>query len=86
MLPLIFSVSCGQIKDPEELGNTLGEVQALEATKAHEYPADCRRTSRAGLDDGDDLLEAIGKYDAALVRQNRRTLNCAKWYDDNVAE
>jgi hypothetical protein len=62
-----------------------GEVAVVVEARAEQVlpdlPADCRRQSRSGVQAGDRLDVAVLKTDAALDRQNARTLRCAEWYD-----
>lgn len=76
----IFCAACAQT-DAERIeaaGQIVGETRA--AADWPEYPAECRRTSRGGIEAGDRLDVAVLKLDAALARQNARTLRCADWY------
>ncbi|WP_420408714.1 hypothetical protein [Hoeflea sp.] len=47
-----------------------------------EYPEDCRRTYRSGVNEGDRLDAALVKTDRALSRANSQIRVCAGWYDD----
>lgn len=62
-----------------DAGATLGEVRA--GSGLPDLPDDCRRVARSSVVDGDRLDVALLKTDAALVRQNRRIIDCADWYD-----
>ena len=81
----IFCAACAQT-DAERIdlaGKTVGEVRAVALWP--EYPADCRRIHRGGIQPGDRLDVAVLKLDEALFRQNARTLRCAAWYDQQRA-
>lgn len=76
-----FLASCDLTeRRAEEAGRRIGEARALEAATPV-FPDACRVTLRAGVQPGDDFRAALGKYDAALSRQNRRITDCAAWYD-----
>jgi hypothetical protein len=47
-----------------------------------EYPEDCRRTYRSGVNEGDRLDAALVKTDRALSRANSQIRVCAGWYDE----
>lgn len=44
-------------------------------------PADCRRTERSGVKEGDRWDVAVVKSDAAIGRLNERIKRCAAWHD-----
>lgn len=77
----IFLASRGQTDRTriEAAAQAVGEARA--AGLWPDLPADCRRTSRSGIEQGDRLDVAVLKADEALARQNARTLRCADWYD-----
>jgi len=57
----------------------VGEARAEQVLP--DLPEDCRRLSYSGVRKGDRLDVAVLKADAALARQNARTMRCADWYD-----
>lgn len=86
LLILIFLAACGQtdLKRIDTAAQTVGAVRADDVWP--ELPADCRLTSRSGIQRGDRLDVAVLKADAALSRQNARTLRCARWYQQIRAQ
>jgi hypothetical protein len=83
---LIFLAACGQtdLERIDAAAQTVGESRAADVWP--ELPADCRRTSRSGIQQGDRLDVAVLKADEALARQNARTIRCADWYDQQRAD
>lgn len=82
VMPLYFLlVACAQTESAriDAAAQSVGGVRASETWP--EYPAECRRVSRAGLQEGDRLDVAVLKLDAALTQQNERAQWCAAWYD-----
>ncbi|WP_164736729.1 hypothetical protein [Pararhodobacter zhoushanensis] len=62
-------------------GRSIGTARAAPAV-AEVFatpPEDCRRTTRGGVLAGERLDVAVLRLDAALARQNARTLACADW-------
>ena len=82
----IFLAACGQtdLERIDAAAQAVGEARAADLWP--DLPADCRRTSRSGIERGDRLDVAVLKADEALVRQNSRTLRCADWYDQQRAD
>lgn len=80
----VFLSACAQTRALQERTDAAAAAQGeLEASRIlPAYPADCRRTSRSGVQVGDRLDTALLQTDAALTRQNARTRRCAAWYDD----
>lgn len=77
----IFCAACSQtdLARVQSAGQDVGEARAADVWR--NLPDDCRRLSRSGVRAGDRLDVAVLKADAALSRQNARTLRCAEWYD-----
>lgn len=82
----IFLAACGQtdLERIDAAAQAVGEARAADVWP--ELPADCRRTSRSGIQQGDRLDVAVLKADEALARQNARTVRCAGWYDQQRAD
>lgn len=82
----IFLAACGQtdLERVDAAAQAVGKARAADLWP--DLPADCRRTSRSGIEQGDRLDIAVLKADEALARQNGRTLRCADWYDQQSAD
>jgi hypothetical protein len=82
----IFCAACAQTKADRVRagGEAVGQVRASEVWP--DLPADCRRSSRGGVVEGDRLDVAVLKLDDALAQQNARTARCAAWYDRQRGE
>ncbi|OAB57598.1 hypothetical protein AY599_18235 [Leptolyngbya valderiana BDU 20041] len=61
---------------------SLAVAAARRAARIPEWPADCRRHERTGVEPGDRLDVAALKGDQAVGRGNARIDRCAAWYDD----
>jgi hypothetical protein len=81
LLMMVCLSACG----PNDLSRIEASAQSIGQARAAavwpDLPPDCRRTARHGIQPGDRLDVAVLKADAALSRQNARTLRCADWYD-----
>lgn len=85
MSVLICCAACAQT-DAARLaaaGRSIGTARAgpAIAEALATPPDDCRRTARGGVQAGERLDVAVLRLDAALARQNARTLACADWLD-----
>lgn len=72
--PVSAAVPTDKVAEALELASRRPELPAL--------PADCRAIERSGVKRGERLDAALVKADAALARQNARTVRCAAWHDE----
>ncbi len=59
----------------------LAEQERVASRALPALPAECRKRERSGVDLGERVDVALLKTDQALTRANKRTVNCAAWYD-----
>lgn len=81
VLSLTFLISCaGTDARLNEAARNQGQI--LATRDLPEYPEQCRRIVRSGVNVGDRLDVALLRTDNALTLHQSLTRECAAWYDE----